>query len=63
MSSSTSNVLWGCVNLAIGWALLVYWGGADLTRFTDALTALVGIAAMGTLLARHFGRFNGGNAP
>ena len=63
LSSSITNVLWGSANLALGWALLVYWGGANLGDVGDTATAMVGLLVMGLLLAGSFGRFNGGNRP
>ena len=61
LSSATVNVLWGAVNLGLAWALLVRWGHLDLTHLRDAAAMLVGVVAIGLVLARHFGRFHGGN--
>lgn len=61
-STSLTNVLWGFFNLIISYLLLVRVGDFDLHN-----TAHVGALGLGMLLiaifaARHFGRFNGGNA-
>jgi len=62
-SSSTVNVLWGFFNLAVGYILTCRVGGFDL-RSTDQVVAFgLGILLTGILLARQFGRFNGGNSP
>ncbi|TPM97667.1 hypothetical protein [Mesorhizobium sp. B2-1-3A] len=62
-SSSTVNALWGFLNLAIGYLLVVRVGDFDL-RSTDDVVALgLGTLLMGVATARMFGRFNGGNAP
>ena len=63
LSSSRINVLWGFLNLVIGYALICRVGDFDLHS-----TAQVGVAGAGALLlslmlARHFGRFHGGNPP
>jgi hypothetical protein len=62
-SSSTVNVLWGFANFVLAYLLLVRVGAFNLHNWLH-----VGVAALGALLialftARHFGRFNGGNAP
>ncbi len=63
LSSSTTNVLWGLLNLAIGWLLICRVGDFDLKDGADAAALGLGMAALAVPLARHFGRFNGGNAP
>ena len=62
LSSSTVNVLWGFLNLAVAWVLLVPTGGFDLQAWTHALFAAAGGLLMALFHARHFGRFHGGNA-
>lgn len=63
LSSSTVNVLWGFFNLVVG-ALLVWRVGDFDPRDTSALLASgVGAFLIALFSARHFGRFNGGNAP
>ncbi len=63
LSSSTVNVLWGSFNLAVGYVLLCRVGDFDL-RSTEHM-AMVGAGAllMSLMMARHFGRFHGGNLP
>ena len=62
-SSSTVNVLWGFLNLVVGYGLLARVGEFDL-RATDHLLALgAGVLLTGLVMARRFGRFNGGNSP
>jgi hypothetical protein len=63
LSSSTVNVLWGVLNLVIGYALIFHVGDFDLRRRSDAISLGVGMLAIGLLSARLFGRFHGGNAP
>ncbi len=61
LSSSTVNVLWGFLNLTIGYVLICRVGEFDL-RSTEDMGALgVGVLLMGVILARTFGRFHGGN--
>ena len=63
LSSSTVNVIWGCVNLAIAYVLLLRVGHLDL-RAPDQIGCFgLGILLMGLFAARTFGRFHGGNAP
>ena len=61
LSSSTINVLWGFFNLAVAWVLLVRVGNFDLRAPDHALAAGAGVLVLGMLMARRFGRFNGGN--
>lgn len=63
LSSSTVNVLWGFLNLLVGYVLLCRVGDFDLRSTADAGAAALGGLALGLFGARHFGRFNGGNAP
>ena len=63
LSSATVNVLWGFLNLAVGYALTVRVGNLDLGSATDVgIAGSVGLA-MVLILARAFGRLHGGNAP
>ena len=63
LSSSTVNVIWGCVNLAIAYVLLLRVGQLDL-RAPDQIGCFgLGILLMGLFAARTFGQFHGGNAP
>ena len=60
LSSSTVNVLWGAVNMAAGYALIVRVGLFDLRGTADVLALGAGIVLMALISARGFGRFNGG---
>ncbi|MGC2658901.1 MAG: hypothetical protein WA324_13165 [Bryobacteraceae bacterium] len=63
LSSSTGNVLWGFLNLVLGYLLICRVGKFD-PRSMDHVVALgLGILLMGIVLARGFGRFHGGNSP
>jgi len=62
-SSSTVNVLWGFLNLAIGYLLVLRVGDFDLRSTADAVALGLGMLLMGVVMARMFGRFNGGNSP
>jgi hypothetical protein len=63
LSSSTVNVLWGFLNLAIGYVLTCRVTDFDLRSTDQAVAAGLGILLTGVFSARHFGRFNGGNSP
>lgn len=63
LSSSLVNALWGSLNLAIAYLLLVRVGHFDLHAVDQAGAAWLGMSLMACFCARHFGRFNGGNRP
>jgi hypothetical protein len=63
LSSSTANVLWGTVNLVLGYVLVCRVGHFNLRSPGDVIAPLFGMLAISLYLARHFGRFNGGNTP
>jgi hypothetical protein len=63
LSSSTVNVLWGFLNLVVGYILVCRVGDFDLHATGDVVMLGVGILLMALFAARHFGRFHGGNAP
>ena len=63
LSSSTVNVAWGFFNLAVAWLLLVRVGSFDLHAIEHAAAAGLGAFVLGMVMARRFGRFNGGNTP
>ena len=63
LSSSTVNVLWGFFNLVVGYLLIGRVGDFDLRNFADVLAFGAGVLLIALLLARHFGRFHGGNMP
>jgi len=60
LSSSTTNVLWGFFNLAIGYALVCWVGDFALRDLKDVVALGAGALAMNVHHARHFGRFHGG---
>jgi len=62
-SSSTVNVLWGFFNVVAGYLLVVRVGSFDLRSTHDALALGAGASLISLQMARHFGQFNGGNAP
>lgn len=61
LSSSSVNMAWGFFNLVVAWVLLVRVGNFDLRAPDHALAAGAGVLVLGLLMARRFGRFNGGN--
>jgi hypothetical protein len=63
LSSSTVNVLWGFLNLALAYGLMVQVSAFNLGSLEAVLAAALGGLLMALLLARQFGRFNGGNSP
>jgi hypothetical protein len=63
LSSSTVNLVWGFANLVVAYLLILRVGEFDLRSTADAVTLGLGMLLIGLFLARHFGRFNGGNSP
>ena len=63
LSSSTVNVLWGFLNLVIGYGLICRVGSFDLHSTAQMVTAGAGVLVMGLMLARNFGQLHGGNRP
>lgn len=63
LSSSTVNVLWGALNVAVGYGLILHVGAFEVRDPAQAGVVFAGAVAMAVMLARHFGRFHGGNAP
>ncbi|MDR3446683.1 hypothetical protein [Dyella sp.] len=63
LSSSTVNVLWGFLNLVVGYVLVCHVGDFDLRGTSDVVSLGLGILIIGLLSARLFGRFHGGNTP
>jgi hypothetical protein len=63
LSSSTVNVLWGALNIVVGYVLVCRVGDFGLRTTGDVIPFGLGILLMGLLLARQFGRFHGGNLP
>jgi len=60
LSFSTVNVLWGLLNLAIGYLLVCRVGSFELHKTRHVLPLASGILVMSLMLARTFGRFHGG---
>ena len=63
LSSSTVNVLWGTLNLAVAYVLICRVGDFDLHSTTHVAALGLGFLLLGLFCARHFGRFHGGNSP
>lgn len=62
LSSSTVNVLWGSFNLVAAYLLLRTVTGFDPRDTGDIIASGAGAFLIALFSARHFGRFNGGNA-
>jgi hypothetical protein len=58
-SSPTVNVLWGALNLVVGYLLVYHVGEFHLRNSSDALVFGVGSLLMATMLSRTFGRIYG----
>ncbi len=63
LSSSTTNVVWGFFNLAVGYVLAFQVGHFDLQATDEVVSLGAGTLVLGLLTARLFGRFHGGNTP
>jgi hypothetical protein len=63
LSSSTVNVLWGFLNLAVGYALICHVGDFRIKDTADALAVGIGMLVISLMAALHFGRLHGGHAP
>lgn len=63
LSSSTVNVAWGVLNLAVAYILICRVGDFSLRSTADAAILGLGFLLIGLFCARHFGRFHGGNSP
>ena len=63
LSSSTVNVLWGFLNLVVGYVLVCRVGDFDLHSTVDVAVLGLGALLLALMMARRFGRFHGGNAP
>lgn len=63
LSSSTVNVLWAALNLAVGYVLLCRVGSFDAKDTADIIASGAGAFLIALFSAWHFGRFNGGNPP
>lgn len=58
-SSPTVNVLWGALNLVVGYLLVYHVGEFHLRNKQDALVLGVGGLLMAIMLSRAFGRIYG----
>ncbi len=63
LSSSTVNVLWGFLNLVVGYLLVCGVGNFNLKDKPDVAALGLGALVLSLVGARQFGRLNGGNAP
>jgi hypothetical protein len=63
LSSSTVNVVWGFLNLVVGYLLICRVGDFDLHSWEQVAALGLGVLFIGVMSARGFGRFHGGNAP
>lgn len=61
LSSSTVNMVWSFANLAAAYALIVHVGSFDVRDVESMAMLGLGMLAISLFLARHFGRFHGGN--
>jgi hypothetical protein len=61
LSSATVNVLWGFLNLVISYLLIFEVGVFELKKPADITALGIGFLLSALMLARHFGRFHGGN--
>lgn len=62
LSSSTVNVLWGWVNVGVGYVLILRVGTFDLHSTGDVIAFALGGLLISIQSARHFGKFHGGNS-
>jgi hypothetical protein len=60
LSSATVNVLWGLLNLVVGYLLVARVGKFDARDNRHVLALGAGVALMSVMLAHAFGRFHGG---
>ena len=63
LSSSTVNVVWGVLNLAVAYLLTCRVGDFSPRSTGDAASLGLGFLLIGLFSARHFGGFHGGNFP
>jgi hypothetical protein len=61
LSPPRTNVIWGVINLILGWALLSQIGAFDIRRWIDMAAIVTGVLAMGLYVSGYFGRFYCGN--
>ena len=63
LSSSTVNVCWGLFNALVGYMLVFRVGSFNLRSTPDVAASGLGVLLISLQMARHFGRFHGGNLP
>jgi hypothetical protein len=63
LSSPTVNVLWGSLNLAVGYLLVCRVGSFDLRNTPNVLVLGAGFLIMSLMAAHAFGRFYAPAAP
>jgi hypothetical protein len=63
LSSSTVNVLWGSLNAAIAYLLILRVGHFNPRSTSHVLAIAAGALLIALFSARHFGQFHGGNTP
>jgi hypothetical protein len=63
LSSSTVNVVWGFVNLVMGYVLICRVGDFNLRSTDQVIATGLGAFLISVMSARGFGRFHGGNSP
>lgn len=63
LSSSTVNVLWGALNIAVGYELICQVGDFTLRNPIQVLIAGLGGLLIAVFSSWWFGGFNGGNSP
>lgn len=61
LSSSTVNVCWGLFNAVVGYVLVCRVGTFELKSTLDVVSSGLGALLTSLQVARHFGRFHGGN--
>lgn len=59
LSTSTENVVWAFINLALAW-LLLRIGAFEPRRFTHVLPFASGLLLFAVYLSRYFGKLHGG---
>ncbi len=60
LSSSTVNVLWGLMNLVVGYVLVARVGDFEARRTRHIASFGLGFALMAIMISRYFGRLHGG---
>jgi hypothetical protein len=60
LSSSTVNVLWGFLNLAVAYVLIFFVGSFNVFNTPRVVVIGAGMLVMSLISARTFGRFHGG---